>query len=328
GQRVQAVSNFAAGVGVKYGGFKFDYGYHSFVTLPGVSNHFFSLSYGVSPPVEKEAKEKLVLDEPQDKLITFEGEVKVVGNVLDPSARSLKVKGEPIKFGLKGEFESGVSLEVGKNKIEVSIFDNQGKLLESKRVRVLRLMTFPDVVQDYWVAQPISLLAMQKIITGYPDGTFKPEGNITRAEMCTLLMKTKEPQSQKTEEPKFKDVSAKHWAAAYIARASEIGVVKGYPDGSFRPNGKITRAEGLAMIARFAGISEEVYVNEFPDVAASHWAAKIIAGSYKEGLLEYLKGKNFAPNKLLTRAETVEMLHRTSIVKEILAKDLLNWDSY
>jgi DNA-binding phage protein len=254
--------------------------------------------------------------------------VRAVGNVLDPSARSLRIKGSQVKFGLKGEFAASVSLETGKNSLEAVIYDEKGKALESKKVRILRLLTFPDVAADYWVAEPISLLAMQKIITGYPDGTFKPEGNITRAEMCSLLMKSRPKTEDQRPKTMFKDVSAKHWAAAYIAQAAAEGVVKGYPGNLFKPNGKITRAEGLAMIARFAGISEEVYAREFSDISASHWVAGIIAGSYKAGLLEYLKGKKFEPNKLLTRAETVEMLHRTRVVKEILEKDLLNWESY
>jgi len=328
GQKVQTVNNIAAGVGLKYGGFKFDYGYHSFVTLPGVANHFFSLSYGVAPAVAAEIKEKLVLDEPKDKMITFSSEVRAVGNVLDPSARSLRIKGSQVKFGLKGEFAASVSLETGKNSLEAVIYDEKGKALETKKVRILRLLTFPDVAADYWVAEPISLLAMQKIITGYPDGTFKPEGNITRAEMCSLLMKSRPKTEDQRPKTMFKDVSAKHWAAAYIAQAAAEGVVKGYPGNLFKPNGKITRAEGLAMIARFAGISEEAYQNEFADITSSHWAAGTIAGSYKAGLLEYLKGKKFEPNKLLTRAETVEMLYRTRVVKEILEKDLLNWEGY
>lgn len=332
GTSIQTVNNIASGVGLRYGGFRFDYGYHSYVTMPGVSNNFFSLSYSLTPP-PAEYKDKLVIDEPQDKLVTFADKVKVAGNVLDPSIKSLFIKGSQVKYGLKGDFETQVNLMTGKNSIEVKVYDVKDKLLQTNKLRILRLVTFPDVPLAYWVDKPISLLAMAGIITGYPNGNFIPEGNITRAEMCSLLMKARQPAlTPKSPLPEgegtFRDVSAKHWAADFIAQAAAQGVVKGYPGNLFKPNGKITRAEGLAMIARFAGISDEVYARQFADLEASHWVASIAAGAYKAGLLEYLKGKNFEPNRQLTRAETVEMLQRTEVVQAILNKDLLDWDSY
>jgi hypothetical protein len=232
-------------------------------------------------------------------------------------------------MNLRGEITpSEVGLGEGKNAVLLEGKDQQGKLVASKKVRCLRLKIFPDVRIDYWVAQPISLLAMQGIISGYPNGTFKPLGNITRAEMCTLLMKSETRNPKSETNPNFQDLKPDHWAAKYIIQAAEQGVVKGYPDGTFRPNGNITRAEGLAMIARFAGIKEEVWTSQFPDISHAFWAAPIISGSYNAGLLEYLKGKDFKPKRLLTRAETVEMLYRTQYVKDLLARDLLNWETY
>jgi hypothetical protein len=213
--------------------------------------------------------------------------------------------------------------------------DRNGKLLQAMSLRALRLIKFPDVAVGYWVDKPISLLAMGRVITGYPDGTFRPEGNITRAEMCSLLMKTVDQLStgegtRASEEAggNFQDVKTTHWAASFIAKAAKLGVVKGYPDGSFKPSGNITRAEGLAMVARFAGISEEAYNNEFNDVRASNWAATIIAGATKAGILKFLEGKPFEANNKLNRAETVEMLYRTTTVNTLLGKDLLNWENY
>ena len=317
------VSDLAYGVGLYYGGFRFDYAYHTFAGAPNIDNHYFSLSYGFQPPAAGVPQEPIFIEVPPDKLITFESKVPVVGKVIDPQIRKLTINDLPIKFGLKGDFSTVVDLKIGKNAIKIN----------EKKIRVLRLITFPDVKVGYWVDKPISLLAMQKIITGYPNGTFKPDGNITRAEMCTLLMKTRSQIFTREafvtpEATGFGDVAKKHWAAAYIAQAAKLSVVKGYPDGTFKPSGNITRAEGLAMIARFAGISEEVYTNEFKDVASTHWAAKIVEGAYRAKILEYLKGKLFEPNKNLARAETVEMLQRTTTVQDILKKDLLNWESY
>lgn len=321
------VTDSAFGVGLGMSGFSFDYAYHTFAGMPNLDNHYFSLTYGVAVLSARDLKDKLVIKEPSDKLITFDEKIKITGTVVDPAAKKLKINDSPVKFTLKGEFDLPAALAVGRNKFTLNILDGAEKIMQTKQVRALRLVKFPDVLAGYWVDRPISLLAMQGIITGYPDGSFKPEGNITRAEMCTLLMKTISPASAEAEDS-FKDVSTKHWAAAKVTRAAKLGVVKGYPDQTFRPNGLITRAEGLAMVARFAGISEEVYADQFPDIASRFWAAKLISGSFKAGLLEFLMGKDFEPGKALNRAETVEMLYKTGPAQVILKKDLLNWDAY
>jgi hypothetical protein len=336
---LEVISDQTWGIGLQMAGLHFDYAYHAFTGAPDTTNHFFSLSYKFKPRV-KVVGEDIVVQEPRDKHITFQSTVVVVGKVNEPSVRKLTVNNVPVRFSLTGDFTATADLKIGKNAILIKGWNASGKKVAEVKLRALRLKPFPDVPEDHWVRKPISLLAMQTIITGYPDGTFKPEGNITRAEMCTLLMKTRklgdklaspEAEGKDKDEDKaaFADVSVNHWAAPYVARAAELGVVKGYPDGTFRPKNNITRAEGLAMVARFAGISKEAFTAQFPDVAARHWAAEIIAGAYRAGILEYLDGKNFELKKLLTRAETVEMLQRTRYVREdVIAKDLLNWATY
>jgi len=334
---LEVVSDPTYGVGLYFGGFRFDYAYHGFAGAPNIDNHFFSLSYTFEPPPAFTG-EAVVILLPPDKHITFEGTASVMGRVRDESIRMITINNSPLKFSLRGEFSTTLDLAIGKNRIEVKGMKGQAEVVGSAKARVLRLQPFPDVYEGYWVRQPISLLAMQKIITGYPDGTFRPEGNITRAEMCTLLMKTRAQArtlGSDTSEAvtitttrTFSDVAAKHWAAKFVAEAAALGVVKGYPDGTFRPSANITRAEGLAMVARFAGVSQEAFAGQFPDVMGSHWAASIISGAYNAGLLEYLKGQNFELNRVLSRAETVEMLHRTQYVNDLLAQDLLNWETY
>ena len=323
------VSDMAYGVGLYYGGFRFDYAYHTFAGAPNIDNSFFSLSYAFQPPKIELPKEAFKLYSPDDKTITFDSQVPVSGEVVDYRVKSLRANGVPVKFTLKGAFATTYDLSIGKNAISIESWSEKNFIF-GKRPRLLRLITFPDVPIGYWVDKPTSMLAMAGVITGYPDGTFRPEGNITRAEMCSLLIKALVgvPSQDAKAKAAFKDVPKKHWAEPFIAEAAKKGTVLGYPGNLFKPNGKITRAEGLLMIARFAGIQEEVYLNQFPDIKVNHWAAQRISGAYNAGLLEYLKGRGFEPNKQLTRAETVEMLNRTKVVLDLLNKDLLNWDSY
>ncbi|MBI5701548.1 S-layer homology domain-containing protein [Candidatus Saganbacteria bacterium] len=326
-----AVSNMTFGVGVHYSNFKFDYAYHQFAGLP-IDNSYFSLAY--SPAIKKpEIKDKLIISGPKDKSVVFDDSVKVSGQVKDLSMALLQINNNKIDFKKSGSFEAEAALGPGKNKIGIQLFGEKGKLSKpatEESIRVLKLTAFPDVPEGYWARQQVSLISMLNIVTGYPDGSFKPEGNITRAEMAALLMRSSSDVSQLTGSPvKFKDVKRNHWASKFILDAAAVKIVEGYTDRTFRPNGNITRAEGLAMIARFANISLEPYsYSYFPDIASTHWASSIIAGSFKAGILEYLKGKAFEPKRTLTRAEAVEILYRTEYAKGVLNKDLLNWDTY
>jgi len=189
--------------------------------------------------------------------------------------------------------------------------------LPTREVTVIKRKHFSDVPENYWARDPIEILASIGIISGYPDGTFRPEGNITRAEMCKLLMMTR----LATEEGRgmvFKDVPEKHWAAQFIAQAAEAEIVKGYPDGTFKPAGNITRAEGVATIARFARLEEpKVIESPYTDVPGRYWAVREIQSAKAAGLLKFI-GYQFEPQKNLTRSEVAEILYQTQFVKKKL----------
>ena len=314
-------NNLTAGVGVFFRGFRFDYAYHQFAGAPGVDNHFFSLSYGIFPP-KKKWVEKVVIT--PATLITTESRVIIRGIVQTYDVATVRVSGEAVKLTKQNAFEIEVPiLASGKNTIWVEAFDSRGNLIETDRVRVIKLNTYPDVPADYWAAEQVSYIGTLGIIKGYPDGRFKPEGNITRAEMSALLMRTKASGEANIPTPTvqlFKDVPLKHWAVKYVNQAARVGIVKGYPDGGFKPNANINRAEGLAMVGRFGGVREIAFNREFTDVKPNFWAAPIIAGAYKEGLLQYFANKPFQVGKKLNRAESVEILFRSSPVKGLIAE--------
>jgi hypothetical protein len=321
-----SVGNFTSGVGVYYGDFRFDYAYHQFAGAPGIDNHFFSLSYGIVPLV---IKDKLIAA--PDKLITDQMVVKVNGTAVDPEIVAVKVSGVKVALTPRGDFQTDVSLKVGKNAVMVEGFDSSGKLIAAKKLRILRLIIYPDVSRDYWASEQISYIGTLGIIQGYPDGSFRPEGNITRAELSTLLIRTAAsgdayvPQAQRQI---FPDVNLRHWAVKYVNLASLKGIVKGYPDGKFKPAANVTRAEGLAMIARFGGVKELAYAGtEFADINARHWAAPIIAGAFREGMLIHFKDNPFGANKKLNRSEAVEMLYRSMPVFNLI-NDLKDFEKY
>lgn len=105
--------------------------------------------------------------------------------------------------------------------------------------------SFPDVASDRWSNNAVSTAETAGIISGYPDGTFRPGNKITRAEFATIAAQF--DSTEYTGADKFTDISG-HWASDYINRAAVRGWISGYPDGTFKPNQYITRAEAMTLI--------------------------------------------------------------------------------
>lgn len=317
-------NNLTAGVGLNHSKFRFDYAYHQFEG--GLDDsHFFSLSYGIGK--KKFIGPSLVIIVPNDKSLNFSDLMEVEIQVKNPEVKTVKVFEQTFKVENNQNIRTQVSLpKLGKNSLWAVGYDKDAKFISAARVRVLNLISFTDVPRNYWGFEEIAIIGTLGIINGYPDGTFKPGGKITRAEMAALLVRAyQENQPDFKVGIKFNDVKKDHWASEYIKTAAAAGIVEGYPDKTFRPNSNITRAEGLAMIARFAQIGKEPYANEFTDVKASHWAAKIIAAANNAKMIN-TSSKAFAPNRTLVRSEAVTMMYRTPYSKNLTA-NLLNFDA-
>ena len=190
------------------------------------------------------------------------------------------------------------------------------------------IKSFSDVGEIYWAKDAIEYLATLGMVNGYPDGTFRPEEALTRGELAVMLIKAKGFNPATPEADLFRDVPSKHWAAPYINIALQRNYVSGYPDETFMAWKKITRAEAVTAMAKFAGLTEPIMITEnpFPDLQKRHWAARSISVAKNYGLLEYLSGKNFEPDQPLTRAEAAEMISKTGFakqkIKELLIKNI------
>jgi uncharacterized repeat protein (TIGR02543 family) len=144
---------------------------------------------------------------------------------------------------------------------------------------------FADVAADKWYSQSVAYLADKAILTGYGDGSFKPDSPITRAEFAAIISRFDKSENADPA-AKFSDVSASHWAFAFIGNAAENGWMSGYPDGTFKPQNAITRAEAvtainnvLVRVLTAADIPSDAPV--YTDLSASHWAyAAIIESTY------------------------------------------------
>lgn len=147
-------------------------------------------------------------------------------------------------------------------------------------------------------------------LVGYAEGTFGPERNMTRAEVTTMFARllTEQMEANKSYPASFSDVTSAHWAANYIGYMEQFGIVRGYSNGTFRPNAPITRAEFAAICCRFEQLTDGAAA--FTDVPASHWAAKSIAYAATRGWVTGYADGTFKPGNNITRAEVAAVTCR------------------
>lgn len=150
-------------------------------------------------------------------------------------------------------------------------------------------------------------------VQGYPDGTVKPAGNITRAETAAILFRLMDDASRRTyysTKSGFRDVASGSWYNTYVATLNNAGVITDSSNGYFRPNEAITRAELAAMLAKFSETTGAA--NYFNDVSAKYWAANAIAICAKLGWITGYPDGTFRPDKNVTRAELMAMINRAT----------------
>ena len=140
----------------------------------------------------------------------------------------------------------------------------------------------------------------------------KPQGNITRAEVATIYFRMLTDESRNhiwCQDSGYPDVALADWFNNAIATLSNGGIISGYPDGTFDPNGYITRAEFAVIAARFFDMD---YQGEdlFPDIDG-HWAQDYINQAAENGFIEGYPDGTFGPDKYITRAEAVTLVNRT-----------------
>ena len=143
----------------------------------------------------------------------------------------------------------------------------------------------------------------------------KPQGNITRAEVATIFYRllTDEARTENwTRSNAYTDVAADSWYNTPVSTLGAMGIVRGYEDGSFRPDAPITRAEFAAIAVRFFE-NDNVNYEEglFTDIAGSEWFADAVAAAQEHGIVGGYPDGSFQPNKAITRAEATSIVNRT-----------------
>ncbi|WP_322627024.1 S-layer homology domain-containing protein [Aedoeadaptatus coxii] len=143
-------------------------------------------------------------------------------------------------------------------------------------------------------------------VAGYPDHTFRPEKSMTRAEAASTLAKLRNLSTANQSKPAFTDADG--WYNASINAVVEAGYMKGYPDGTFKPDQAITRAEFAQLLSYF--LSDESVANPFADTA-NNWAKSAIDKAFAQNIVKGYGNHTFRPEAQITRAESIAMINRT-----------------
>jgi hypothetical protein len=178
--------------------------------------------------------------------------------------------------------------------------------------------TFKDIA-GHWAKEGIERAVNMGFVNGYGDGTFRPDLKITRAEFVVMTARAFDFEVKGGMSLNFSDVDKiPVWARPYIAEAEQAGLIKGYEDGSFRPNQWISRSEMAVLIMRlFDGEHKPNAKISFVDKQQiKPWALPSVAAAADLGIIKGKNGNRFAPADPATRAESTIMLLRLLDVKK------------
>lgn len=143
---------------------------------------------------------------------------------------------------------------------------------------------FSDVSRDHKNYEAIAAMSEKKIVTGYDDGSFRPDNSVTRAEFCVIIARAagyKKNSGTFNKALPFNDVSKDYWAEDYIKYAYNAGIVNGMGDGSFLPAGSVTYEQAIKMLICFIGLEQEA-----KKAGGSKWYSGYLETAYQKGLLD------------------------------------------
>jgi len=167
---------------------------------------------------------------------------------------------------------------------------------------------YSDVTYDNPNYAFVTYLAKRGIISGFSDGTYHPNDSLTRAQAAVIMTKAAGLSSSAASSA-FKDVPASHWAAGYIAAAERAGYLKGFGDGTFRPDQTLTRAQAISLVMRLSVQKDRASLPPLQDIDSKHWAAADMATALELTMISTSKdGNTVNPEMAMSRADLAKAL--------------------
>jgi len=265
------------------------------------------------------AQAKLEVYEPKDKLITEADRLEVRGRC--QGMRKLMINAEIIDILGNGEFKAGVVLDLGKNLIKITAFDYSQKKY-TRTIRILRIVTFPDLEKlyngkQYWAKIAVVNLATLSLIEAEPTGDFEPKKNVSRGEFATWIARAKGLKVAKPKEDVFFDVPKEHWRAPYIKAVIDKEYMKGKSREKFGINDPILRGEAARIVNKVEGIQNLKATRKLGEIPPGQMFSDDIYTAYTNSLMKGVSRKRlkFEPKRPLNRAEAASLLIKMKRVK-------------
>ena len=172
-----------------------------------------------------------------------------------------------------------------------------------------------DVPDFYWASNAVQYIVDKKILSLYPDGKFRPNKPVIRADLASVLIKVKYSAiPQDAPSIAFTDVDSKYWASATIRKAAGLDLMKGYGDGTFKPNGKVALLDGLLACIRISNLKPARPASlPYSNIAPDYFALGQINAGKDAGLLEFVTGSTLPTERPLTRAELAWMVYKLNL---------------
>ncbi len=179
---------------------------------------------------------------------------------------------------------------------------------------------FNDVGSSYWARPFIESLASEQIIAGFPDGSFRPDQPVTRAQFAAIVRNAFDQPLDRTA-PRFSDVSSNYWASAAIANAYGQGFLSGYPNGAFQPEQQIPRVQALVALANGLDYSPRGSVNEVLGVyrdrgqIPSYGEGPVAAATENRLVVNYPNVDTLQPQRTATRADVAAFIYQALVAQ-------------
>jgi hypothetical protein len=168
---------------------------------------------------------------------------------------------------------------------------------------------FNDVAESDWSYGPVQYLAARNIVSGYPDGTFRPNELVTRAQFSKMMVTAMGWDVITPPSGHFSDVPADYWAYSYIETAAAHGAISGYSDGTFQPSAAVTRAQIAKMITVVSGWAMDMPDNPtYVDVSQRDWYFPYAEMMHAADIIQGYSDGTFRPNAPATRAQVAKIL--------------------
>ena len=180
---------------------------------------------------------------------------------------------------------------------------------EKPTVSTLPKVELTDIAK-HWAKPGIEKSVELGFVSGYKDGTFKPDGSVTRAEFATMIARALKLDTSNSDIQFADSDSTPKWALPFIAAVAKAGFISGYGDGTFKANSELTRTELVVIVVRSLGLKPSADSHlEFADAAdIPGWARPYIAAAAEAGLIHGMEDGSFMPNRISTRAEAITLI--------------------